>query len=92
VSLVAERRLLINMRAARDIGFSPRWLDLTDAEQINADALTSQPLLMLLDALHAALMDNRAQAASRARMDSGSDDARIARSTLLPQLLNAARY
>jgi|GEM_PF-151230 len=85
VSFVAERRVVINMRTAQAIGFSPRWQDLTDAEQLYAE-VTALPSLSLLDAMHAALMDNPALAASRARLESSHDDVRIARSSLLPSL------
>lgn len=89
VGFVAERRLSINMRTAQAIGFSPRWQDLTDAEQLYADA-SDLPTLTLLDAMHAALMDNPALAASRARLTSSEDDIRIARSSLLPTLDSSA--
>jgi len=85
VGFAAERRVVINMRTAQAIGFSPRWQDLTDAEQLYAE-VTALPSLSLLDAMHAALMDNPALAASRARLESSHDDVRIARSSLLPSL------
>ena len=37
VSFPTEQRLVINMRTAADIGWSPRWEDLADAEQIGVD-------------------------------------------------------
>ena len=86
VGFVTEHRLVLNMRAAHDIGFSPHWQDLTDAEQLYADALAPQSKLTLLDALRAALMDSPALAASRARLESSGDDVRIARSNLLPSV------
>lgn len=86
VSLVTERRLMINMRVAHDIDFSPRWQDLTDAEQLYADVGGTQTQLTLLDALHAALMANPALLATSERARSSADDVYIARSNLLPSL------
>jgi len=91
VAFPTEQRLLINMRVARDIGFSPRWQYLADAEQIEAEVIGARPLT-LLEAMRAALDANPALAASRARLGAVQDDVRIARSDLLPQLgANASR-
>ncbi len=91
VAFPTEQRLLINMRVAAQIGFSPRWQFLADAEQIESGEGSAQPLT-LLDAMRAALDANPALAASRARLGSVQDDVRIARSDLLPQLgANASR-
>jgi len=91
VAFPTEQRLLINMRVARDIGFSPRWQYLADAEQIESGEDSAQPLT-LLEAMRAALNANPALAASRARLGSAQDDVRIARSDLLPQIgANASR-
>ena len=67
------------MQVARDIGFSPRWQFLADAEQLHAEAGGAQPLT-LLGAMRAALDANPALAASRERLGSALDDVRIARS------------
>jgi outer membrane protein len=85
VAFPTEQRLLINMRVARDIGFSPRWQFLADAEQLEAGGVGVQPLTML-EAMRTALDANPSLAASRARLGSVQDDVRIARSDLLPQL------
>jgi len=91
VAFPTEQRLLINMRVAHQIGFSPRWQYLADAEQIEAETAGAQSLT-LLDAMRGALDANPALAASRARLGSAQDDVRIARSDLLPQLgANASR-
>jgi outer membrane protein len=86
VGFPTERKLMINMRTAREVGFSPRWQDLADAEQIDAASSEQQESLTLLDAMRAALAANPALAASRARLESSADDVRIARSSLLPSL------
>ena len=83
VAFPTAQRLLINMRTARAIGFSPRWQFLADAQQIDAGQDGSTPLT-LLEAMRAALDANPALAASRARLGSAEDDVRIARSDLLP--------
>lgn len=85
VAFPTAQRLLINMRTAKAIGFSPRWQFLADAQQIDAAPDGSQPLT-LLEAMRAALDANPALAASRARLGSAEDDIRIARSDLLPSL------
>lgn len=86
VGFPTEQRLAINMRTAREIGFSPRWEDLADAEQIDAAPREAQESLTLLDAMRTALASNPALVASRARTESSADDVHIARSSLLPQL------
>jgi len=91
VAFPTSQRLLINMNVAREIGFSPRWQFLTDAEQLFAEPAGAQPLT-LLEAMRAALDVNPALAASRERLGSAQDDVRIARSDLLPSLdANAGR-
>src|SRR6185295_14665129 len=64
VAFPTEQRLLINMRVAHQIGFSPRWQYLADAEQIEAEVIGARPLT-LLEAMRAALDANPALAASR---------------------------
>ena len=85
VAFPTAQRLLINMRTARSIGFSPRWQFLADAVQVDADTGGATPLT-LLEAMRAALDANPALAASRARLGSAEEDVRIARSDLLPSL------
>lgn len=85
VGFPTTQRLVLNMRVADSIGFSPRWQFLTDAEQLFAEPTGTQPLT-LLQAMRAALDANPALAASRERLGSKEDDVRIARSELLPSL------
>jgi outer membrane protein len=92
VSFPTEQRLVINMQTARQIGFSPRWEFLTDAEQLFGEIAGELPPLTLLEAMKAALELNPSLEASRARLGSSADDVRIARSNLLPSLdIQAAR-
>jgi len=91
VSFPTSQRLVINMRTARDIGFSPRWQFLADSEQLYADPGGAEPL-SLLDAMRAALRVNPSLEASRERLGSAQDDVGKARANLLPSLdANATR-
>jgi outer membrane protein len=89
VSFPTSQRLVINMRTARDIRFSPRWQFLADSEQLHADDGGARALT-LLEAMRAALDANPALAASVARAGSAADDVGIARSNLLPSLSASA--
>ena len=89
VAFPTSQRLVINMQVAREIGFSPRWQFLADAEQLHAEADGAQPLT-LLGAMRAALDANPALAASRERLGSAFDDVRIARGELLPSISASA--
>ncbi|HSD70657.1 MAG TPA: TolC family protein [Woeseiaceae bacterium] len=86
VSFPTEQRFTINMRVAQQIGFSPSWEFLSDAEQLDGGVGSDLPQLTLLDAMHAALDANPALIASGARRDSSNDEIGIARSNLLPQV------
>jgi outer membrane protein len=89
VSFPTSQRLVINMQTARQIGFSPRWQFLADAEQLYADSGDARPLT-LLEAMRAAIDANPSLEASRERLGSAQDDVRIARSGLLPSLTATA--
>jgi outer membrane protein TolC len=92
VGFPAERRIAFNMRTAQALGFSPGFQFLLDAEQLHADAPAELPRLTLREAMREALTANPALAASRARLDSSSDETLIARSALLPSIgLSATR-
>src|SRR5262249_37738377 len=69
VSFPTSQRLAINMRVARDIGFSPRWKFLSDSEQLYADGDEGERLT-LVEAMRAALEANPSLAASRERLGS----------------------
>jgi outer membrane protein TolC/ABC-type uncharacterized transport system substrate-binding protein len=86
VALVVQPRLLINMQTAREIGFSPRWDDLVDAEQLHAQPAIDRPALSLLETMHRALAANPDLDASRWSARAAADDVRGARARLLPNI------
>jgi outer membrane protein len=86
VALVVQSRLVINMQTARDIGFSPPWDFLTDAEQLNAQAPVNQAPLGLLDAMQRALAAAPTLQVSQLSAAIARDDASGSRANLLPQL------
>lgn len=90
VGFEVDQRLAINMRTARAIGFSPRWEDLTDAEQLFAEEPAGLPALSLLAAMQAALEANPSLQADRLATDIAAEDVRDSRSALLPRLDAAA--
>ncbi len=86
VSLPSEERLVVNMHTARLIGFSPHWDDLTDAVQLASEEGQGQRPITLLAALNAAIGKNPTLHAAQLGADVAADQARIARSALLPSL------
>ena len=86
VGFAIQRRLLLNMRTARAIGFSPKWEDLSDAEQINAEQPGGGEPLSMLGAMRTALDSNPSLAAGRLNVDLALDDVRGSRANLLPQV------
>jgi outer membrane protein len=86
VGFPVQQRLGINMRTARAIGFSPRWQDLTDAEQFYAEEVQDVPPLSLIGAMQAALAANPTLQASELETEIAAEDVRNSRSVLLPQL------
>jgi outer membrane protein len=90
VAFPTEQRLAINMTTAREIGYSPAWQVLADAEQLAVPAAASQGSLTMLEAMKAALAQNPSLAATRARLQSSADDVSIARSGLLPSVSASA--
>ncbi|MDB6107406.1 MAG: periplasmic substrate-binding protein and efflux pump, family, outer membrane protein, partial [Gammaproteobacteria bacterium] len=86
VTMPSEERLVVNMHTARLIGFSPHWDDLTDAVQLAADEGQGQRTISLLQALSAAIGSNPTLHAAQLGADVAADQARIARSALLPSL------
>jgi outer membrane protein len=89
VGFPTSQRLVINMRVAREIGFSPRWQFLADSERLYAEPDAAESLT-LLGAMRAALDANPALLASRERRGSAAADVAIARSNLLPSLSASA--
>jgi outer membrane protein len=86
VAVSSEQRLVVNMRTAQLIGFSPHWDDLTDAVQLAAEELQNQRSISLLQALAAATGNNPTLHAAQLGADVAADRTRIARSALLPSL------
>jgi len=80
------RRLVINMRTARAIGFLPRWAVLIDAEKINDEQPADARKLGLYDAMIESIKTNLLLQASEFDIRIAEDDVQTARSTLLPQL------
>lgn len=92
VAVTSETRLIVNMRTARLIGFSPNWDDLTDAVQLAAEDLQEQRPISLLQALNAAIGNNPTLRAAQLGADVATDQTRIARSALLPSLTANASH
>lgn len=91
VDLQASRRLIINMRTARALGFSPRYAILADAEQLYAEDPADAHRLSLLEAMELALEKNLNLAAAEYAPALAAEDLRRARAALLPQLQLSAR-
>jgi outer membrane protein TolC len=87
-----EQRLAVNMHTASLIGFSPRWDDLTDAIQVAAEDGQQQKPMSLVEALNAAIGSNPSLHAAQLGADIASDEARIARGSLLPSLTAEASH
>ena len=86
VGFPVQHRLAINMRTARAIGFSPRWQDLSDAEQYFAEETAALPRLSLIEAMQQALAANPDLRVSELDTAIAGEDVRSSRSVLLPQL------
>ena len=86
VGFPVQQRLAINMRTARAIGFSPRWQDLSDAEQYFAEEAGALPRLSMIEAMQAALAANPDLRVSELDAAIAGEDVRSSRSVLLPQL------
>ncbi len=86
VDFYESDRLSINMKTARAIGVSPRWVDLEDAELLYDDVVSNVKVLTLSEAMARALKANVDLQASQVNIDISENDVGIARSSLLPQL------
>jgi outer membrane protein TolC len=80
------RRLLINMRTARAIGFLPRWAVLIDAEKLYDDESQQGAALSFVAAMFEAADANLARQAAEYDVLVAGEDVRSARSAILPQL------
>ena len=86
VQLVAAPRLTLNLATARAIGFSPAWSLLTDAELAGVDSAGPADTVSLAEAMVSAAKVNLDLAAANLEVASGSQNVRLARSNLLPQI------
>jgi outer membrane protein len=86
VQLVSAPRLTLNLATARQIGFSPGWSVLTEAELINADSAGAADTLTLSAAMRGASEGSLDVAAANLEADAGAQNVRLARSSLLPQV------
>jgi outer membrane protein TolC len=86
VALAVQQRLVLNMRTAAAIGFSPRWQYLSDAELLHANDDAGGQRYSLVGAMQRALDANPTLAASQLTADIARDDVRSARANLLPRL------
>lgn len=92
VDFYESNRISINMRTARAIGVSPRWVDLEDAELLYDDIVTDARAITLAEAMVRAIEANVDLQASQVNIDISGDDIGIARSSLLPQLNANSSY
>ncbi len=86
VQLVSAPRLTLNLATARQIGFSPGWSILTDAELVAVDSAGPADTLSLAETMRQAKEANLDLAAADLDVASSQEDVNIARSSLLPQL------
>ena len=86
VDFYESDRLSINMKTARAIGVSPRWVDIQDAELLYNDTTANAKILKLSEAMARAVEANVDLQASQVNIDISDNDIGIARSGLLPQL------
>ena len=86
VRLLSAPRLTLNLTTARQIGFSPGYSLLTDAELIGTDSLGPPDTLTLSETMRGAAETNLDLAAANLDVASGRQNVRLARSNLLPQI------
>lgn len=91
VRVAEPQRIAINMRTADAIGFYPRYAILVDAEQLYGDELLQGDPLGLPQAMAEALQANLNLAAAGYDPLVASENRRLARAQLLPQLGVGAR-
>ncbi|HET7469473.1 MAG TPA: TolC family protein, partial [Gemmatimonadales bacterium] len=86
VRLVGAPRLTLNLTTARAIGFSPSYSLLTDAELVGTDSLGPADTVSLAQTMQGALAANLDLKAADLEVESGSQNVRLARSNLLPDI------
>jgi outer membrane protein TolC len=85
------RRLTINMRTARALGWYPRWKILLEAELLHEEPEEDGARLSLVETIEEARRINLDIRAGESRVAAGAEEVPRARSVLLPQLDAAAR-
>ena len=86
VRLVGAPRLTLNLATARTIGFSPGYSVRTDAELVGTDSLGPADTVSLAEAMRGAVAANLDLKTADLEVESGAQDVRLARSSLLPQV------
>jgi outer membrane protein len=86
VRLVSAPRLTLNLGTARRIGYSPGVSLLTDVELVGTDSVGPADTLTLAETMRGAAQSNLDLAAADLDVASGTQDVRLARANLLPQL------
>ncbi|MFT7579670.1 MAG: outer membrane protein [Myxococcota bacterium] len=87
VAYTRGQRLTINMATANAIGFHPSWAALTEADLIRSAAKRqAAEKFTIQTAVKRAVAENLDLAASELGLQSGAQEIRLARSSLLPQV------
>lgn len=86
VAFARQEGLVLNMRTARAIGFSPSWQVLTRAELLYDEPEASGPPLTLGDAVREAIDANLNLRVADSNVAAGKESVPEARSVLLPQV------
>ena len=86
VAFARQEGLILNMRTARAIGFSPGWQLLTRAELLHDEPEAAGPPLTLAGAVREAVELNLSLRVAQAGVAAGKENIREARSALLPQI------
>jgi outer membrane protein len=86
VRLVSAPRLTLNLAVARQIGFSPGRSLVTDADLVGVDSTGPADTLSLAETMRGAAQTNLDLAAANLEVASGTQDVRLARANLLPQI------
>jgi outer membrane protein TolC/ABC-type uncharacterized transport system substrate-binding protein len=86
VRLVGAPRLTLNLATARAIGFSPGYSVLTEAELVRTDSLGPADTLSLAEAMRSAVAANLELKAAGLAVESGAQNVRLSRSSLLPDI------
>jgi outer membrane protein TolC/ABC-type uncharacterized transport system substrate-binding protein len=85
VDLASIPQLTLNMATAREIGYSPTWVILSEAELLHAEPPASGPTWSLGAVAHEALRASLALQSAARTVEAGRKDVAIARGALFPQ-------